>query len=92
MLFRSDKLPEAIKEVVKSTHVNWTAFLQAVCNVELQHIRNAIEKGKKWEKERLTVENHLCLLEAAQSSPTAGICTQLSCTTLAPLQSPIPVP
>ena len=87
-----DKLPEAIKEVVKSTHVNWTAFLQAVRNVELQHIRDAVEKGKKREKERLAVENRLRLLEAAQSSPTAGIRTQLSRTTLAPLQSPIPAP
>jgi len=30
-----DKLPEAIKEVVKSTHADWTVFLQAVCDVEL---------------------------------------------------------
>ena len=87
-----DKLPEAIKEVVKSTHANWTAFLQAVRDVELQHICDAVKKGKKREKERLAVENCLRLLEAAQSSPTAGIHTQLSHTTLTPLQSSIPAP
>jgi len=33
-----DKLPYTIKDVVKSTHANWTAFLQAVRDVDLQHI------------------------------------------------------
>ena len=87
-----DRLPEAIKEVVKSTHADWTTFLQAVRDVELQHIRDAVEKSKKREKEKLAVENRLRLLEAAQSSPTAGIRTQLSRTTLAPSQPPIPAP
>jgi hypothetical protein len=28
-----DKLPYAIKDVVKSTHADWTTFLQAVCHI-----------------------------------------------------------
>ena len=33
-----DKLPDTIKDVMKSTHMDWTAFLQAVHKVDLQHI------------------------------------------------------
>ena len=87
-----DKLPEAIKDVVKSSQADWTAFLQAVRDIDLQHIHDAIEKSKKREREQNTVESRLCLLEVAQSLPTAGICTQLSRTSIAVPQSPLPAP
>jgi len=87
-----DKLPEAIKDIVKSSHADWTDFLQVVRDVDLQHIRDAVEKSKKREKERNALESRLRLLEAAQSSPTAGIRTQLSHTSIVSPQPPLPAP
>ena len=78
--------------VIKCSQADWTAFLQAVRDVNLQHIHNAIEKSKKWERERNTVESCLHLLEVVQSLPTAGICTQLSHTSITAPQSPLPAP
>ena len=73
-----DKLPDAIKDVVKSTHADWTAFLQAVRDVDLQHIRDAVAKRKKEDDTRHALENRIRILEAVQQLPTAGIRTQMN--------------
>ena len=73
-----DKMPDAIKDVVKSTHTNWTAFLQAVCDVDLQHVWDAVVKRKKEGHTRRALENRIRILETVQQSPTAGICSQMS--------------
>ena len=69
-------MPDAIKD--KSTHANWTAFLQAVRDVDLQHIWDAVVKRKKEDDTRRALENRIRILETVQQSPTAGICSQMS--------------
>ena len=73
-----DKLPDAIKDVVKSTHADWTAFLQAVRDVDLQHIRDAVSKRKKEDDVRRDLENRIRILETVQQSPMAGIHAQMN--------------
>ena len=87
-----DKMPDAIKDVVKSTHANWTAFLQAVRDVDLQHIRDAVVKRKKEDDTRRALENRIRILETVQQSPTAGIRSQMSRTAISSQQTPAQYP
>jgi hypothetical protein len=87
-----DKLPDAIKDVVKSTHADWTAFLQAVHDVDLQHIRDAVAKWKKEDDTRRALENRICILETVQQSPTAGIRMQMNSASISTQQTPAQYP
>ena len=73
-----DKLPDAIKDVVGSTQADWTTFMKAVRNVDLQHIRDAVLKRKKEDDVRRDLENCIRILETVQQSPTAGIRAQMN--------------
>ena len=86
-----DKLPDAIKDVVKSTHTDWTAFMQAVRDVDLQHIRDAVSKRKKEDDIRRALENRIRILETVQQSPTAGIHAQMNRTSIS-MQTPVQYP
>ena len=77
---------------MKSNHTDWTAFLQAVCEVDLQHIRDAVAKRKKEDDKRHALENRLRILEAVQQSPTAGIRTQMNRTSISMQQTPAQYP
>ena len=44
------ELPKIIKEKVGASHVNWTAFLQAIRDVDIDHIREGVDM---WEKEQM---------------------------------------
>ena len=83
-----DKLPDTIKDTVKSTHADWNAFLQAVRDVDLQHIRDAVAKRKKEEDIRRALENRIRILETVQQSPTAGIRMQMNKTSISNQQPP----
>jgi hypothetical protein len=87
-----DKLPYAIKDVVKSTHTDWNVFLQAVRDVDLQHIRDAVAKRKKEDETRRALENRIRILETVQQSPTAGIRSQMSRTSISLQQAPAQYP
>jgi hypothetical protein len=87
-----DKLPDAIKDAVKSTQTDWTAFLQAVRDTDLQHIRDAVARRKKEEEARRALENCIRILEAVQQSPTAGIRTQMNKTSISNQQPPTQYP
>lgn len=73
-----DKLPDTIKDVVGSTHADWTTFMKAVRDVDLQHIRDAVSKRKKEDDVCHDLENCICILETVQQSPTAGIHAQMN--------------
>ena len=74
-------MPDAIKDVVKSTHANWTTFLQAV--------RDAVVKKKKKEDDtHCALENRICILETIQQSPMAFIRSQMSQTSISSQQTP----
>ena len=73
-----DKLPDAIKDVVGSTHADWTTFMKAVRDVDLQHIRDAVLKRKKEDDVRRDLENRIRILETVQQSPMAGIHAQMN--------------
>jgi hypothetical protein len=87
-----DKLPYTIKDVVKSTHTDWTAFLQAVRDVDLQHIRDAVAKRKKEDETRRALENRIRILETVQQSPTAGIHSQMNRASISLQQTPAQYP
>jgi hypothetical protein len=83
-----DKLPDAIKDTVKSTQADWNTFLQAVRDVDLQYIRDAVAKRKKEEDVRKALENRVRILESVQQSPTAGIRAQMTKTSISNQQLP----
>ena len=52
--------------------------MKAVCNVDLQHIWDAVSKRKKEDDVHRDLENCIRILETVQQSPTAGIRAQMN--------------
>ncbi|KAJ7676201.1 hypothetical protein B0H17DRAFT_945530 [Mycena rosella] len=82
-------LPDTIKDKIPSTFANWTAFLKAVREVDIEHIRDGAEKLRKDEEKQKAVEDRIVQLTEAvrrqqqlQASPTAGIRQQMTSTSL----------
>ena len=85
-------LPKLLREKVGTGHTNWTEFLQAVRDIDLDHIREGVDiwkkeedaKRKEQEERKKEVENHDVLrrciqqLEKLTSSPTAPIRQQMT--------------
>ena len=59
-------LPKLLREKVGTGHTNWTEFLQAVRDIDLDHIREGVDiwkkeedvKRKEQEERKKEVENH----------------------------------
>lgn len=74
-------LPSTIKEKVDTQHRSWGLFLQAVRDVDIEHIKDGMEELKKRAAERQIMERRIQQLEA---SPTVAIRKQLTTTTISP--------
>ena len=71
-------LPKAIREKVGTGHTDWEVFLQAVRDVDIDHIKEAKDIWNKEQAEHQTMEKRVQKLEAVSKSPTAPIRQQLS--------------
>jgi hypothetical protein len=72
------ELPTILREKVGTGHADWTAFLQAVRDVDVDHINDCMERRNKDLEEKKAVAQRLRLLEAVSRSPTAPLRQQLS--------------
>ncbi|KAJ6570674.1 hypothetical protein B0H10DRAFT_1839944, partial [Mycena sp. CBHHK59/15] len=89
-------LPDIIKDKLVVNFVNWDAFLKAVRDVDIEHIRDGAEKLKKEQEKQKAVDDRIAQLteslrrqQQLQASPTAGIRQQMMG---ASLQGPGPRP
>jgi hypothetical protein len=79
------ELPKLMREKVGTTHADWTAFLQAIRDVDLDHIKEGVDVWKaEGETRKKEVETHEALkrriqqLEQLSQSPTAPLRHQMT--------------
>jgi len=77
------ELPSILREKVGTSHASWTTFLQAVRDVDLDHIRDSMELLNKEIEEKKALNQRLRMLETVTRSPTAPLRQQLSTITIA---------
>lgn len=77
------ELPSILREKVGTGHTDWAAFLQAVRDIDLDHIRDGIELLNKEQEEKKAFHQRLRMLEMVSRSPTAPLRQQLSAVTIA---------
>jgi hypothetical protein len=88
-----DALPEVLREKIPENQTSWTAFVQAIKDVDMGHIREGVRKYKDKAAKEARVDADLNLLKQRTggtntgsmpvNSPTKAIRTQLANTTIA---------
>ena len=73
------ELPGIIREKVETGHTNWNTFLQAVQNIDVEHIKDTLDTKKK---EQAALDQHFRMLETVTGLPTAPLRQQLSAATI----------
>ncbi|KAF8804349.1 hypothetical protein BYT27DRAFT_7225408 [Phlegmacium glaucopus] len=71
-------LPNILREKIGMGHEDWDAFLQAVRDVNIDHIRDSMDIWNKMQAEQKAIERRIQILETVSKSPTAPIRQQLS--------------
>ena len=83
------ELPKILREKVGAGHASWTAFLQAVRDVDVDHIRDGVSMWKKEQEEQQALKKRVQQLEKLTASPTAPIRQQMTTFSLGnPQQNP----
>lgn len=72
------ELPKLLREKVGAGHKDWVVFLQAVRDVDVDHIRDGVEVWKKEQQEQEAIRKCIQQLEKLTASPTAPIRQQMS--------------
>ena len=72
------ELPVILREKIGTGHADWDDFLQAVRDVEMDHIRDSMDIWNKEQAEQKAMERRIQLLETVSKSPTAPLWQQLS--------------
>jgi hypothetical protein len=72
------ELPVILREKVGTGHKDWKAFLQEVRDVEVDHIRDSMDRWTKEQENKKLVDQRLKMLEGLSKSPTAPLRQQLS--------------
>ena len=93
-----DELPEVLREKIPESQPSWTAFVQAIKDVDMGHIREGVRKHKDRvaNEARVNADINLLKQRTAHStigninSPTKAIRTQMANTTIA--QQPVNQP
>ena len=76
------ELPVILREKIGTGHADWNDFLQAVRDVEIDHIRDSMDIWRKEQAEQKAIERRIQLLETVSKSPTAPLRQQLSTVTI----------
>lgn len=71
------ELPKLLREKVGAGHTDWTAFLQAVRDVDVDYIRDGVDLWKKEQNEQETLRKRVQQLEKLTASPTAPLRQQM---------------
>jgi hypothetical protein len=72
------ELPKLLREKIGAGHADWTAFLQAVRDVDVDHIRDGVDIWKKEQDEQDTLRKRVQQLEKLTASPTAPLRHQMT--------------
>lgn len=72
------ELPKLLREKVGAGHTSWTAFLQAVHDVDIDHIRDGVEVWRKEQLEQEVIKKRIQQLEKLTASPTAPLRQQMT--------------
>ena len=89
-----DELPEILREKIPENQTSWTAFAQALKDVDMGHIREGVRKFKEKAANDAQVKADISLLKQRMAgtpasnlnSPTKAIRTQLASTAISPPQ------
>ena len=88
-LGKTEKLPEVLREKIQESQTSWTAFVQAIKDVDMGHIREGIRKHKEKVASDAQVKADINLLKQRTTnamgnvnSPTKAIRTQLANTAI----------
>jgi hypothetical protein len=71
-------LPVILREKVGTGHKNWKVFLSDVRDVEIDHIRDSMDRWNKEQANQKAIDHRIRMLEALTRSPTAPLRQQLS--------------
>ena len=82
------ELPKPIKEKVGTGHADWGEFLQAVRDVDTDHIKDKLAAWKREQDEQEVLKKRMQQLEKLTNSPTAPLQQQM--TTFSISNSPQP--
>ena len=72
------ELPRSLREKVGAGHTDWTAFLQAVRDVDVDYIRDEAEIWRKEQEEKEALRKRVQQLEKLTASPTAPLRQQMT--------------
>jgi hypothetical protein len=72
------ELPDILKEKIGTGHADWTTFLQAVRDVDIDYIRDSMVTWNKEQADQKAMERRIQILETVSKSPTAPLRQQLS--------------
>jgi hypothetical protein len=72
------ELPKLLREKAGAGHADWTEFLQAVRDVDIDYIRDGAEAWKKDQQEQETLRKRIQQLEKLTASPTAPLRHQMT--------------
>ena len=72
------ELPRSLREKVGAGHADWTAFLQAVRDVDVDYIRDEADIWRKEQEEKEILRERVQQLEKLTASPTAPLRQQMT--------------
>jgi hypothetical protein len=72
------ELPRLLREKVGTGHADWGAFLQAVQDIDTDHIRDGVDTWKKDQEVQDTIRKRIQQLEKLSASPTAPLRQQMT--------------
>ena len=67
-----------MKEKVGAGHTDWTEFLQAVCDVDVAHIKEGVSVWKKKQEDQEAIKKRIQQLEKLTASPMAALRQQIT--------------
>ena len=72
------ELPKLLREKVGAGHADWTTFLQAIRDVDVDFIRDGVDIWKKEQNEQEALRKRVQQLEKLTASPTAPLRQQMT--------------
>jgi hypothetical protein len=72
------ELPKSLREKVGAGHTDWSDFLKAVRDVDVDHIRDEADIWRKEQEEKEALRKRIQQLEKLTTSPTAPLRQQMS--------------
>lgn len=72
------ELPDVLKEKVGTGHTDWNAFLKAVRDVDVDYVKDHMDRLHKEAEKKKVMDQRIRILEQVSRSPTAPLRQQLS--------------